>query len=243
VAEIRDSRITSATGVAVSRVPILGARSGSTPSAALQELFVRPIPISIARRLIEREHYLHTFPGGTHLAFGIFVDSRLLGALTLGVGPFNAHSLVEEARPSDCLTLTRFWLADELPRNSESRVLGLILRHLKRHTDLKFLITYADPSQGHLGTIYQATGWTYTGLSQANPLYDLGDGKVHHSRSLSHAYGSHSLRHFSSCGIDITLVPQVAKHRYIFFLDPNWRSRLNAPAIPFPKREVKDGTP
>ncbi|RAL70115.1 hypothetical protein C1G86_1440 [Dehalococcoides mccartyi] len=43
----------------------------------------------------------------------------------------------------------------------------MLFRYLKRHTDLKFLVSYSDPSAGHLGIIYQATGWLYTGLSSA----------------------------------------------------------------------------
>jgi hypothetical protein len=192
----------------------------------------------LARRLLEREHYLHSFPGGTKLAFGAFVGARLLGALTLGAGPSNAYSLVDGATPDHCLTLSRLWLSDELPHNSESRFIGVVLRALKRNTRLKFLVSYADPAQSHLGTIYQATGWVYTGLSQATPLYDIGDGRRYHSRSLSHSFGSHGLAHFQRHGIDVKLVPQQAKHRYLYFLDQAWRARLRAPELPYPKKEV-----
>jgi hypothetical protein len=98
---------------------------------------------------VERHHYLHSLPSGTRLSFGVFNDSRLMGTLTLGVGPLNAYSLVDGATPDDCLTLTRLWLSDELPRNSESRFIGVVLRSLKRHTSLKFLVSYDDPAQGH----------------------------------------------------------------------------------------------
>jgi hypothetical protein len=174
------------------------------------------------------------------MAFGVFLGRRLLGALTLGVGPLNAYSLVEGATPDDCLTLARLWLSDELPQNSESRFLGVVLRGLKRHSRLKFLISYADPAQGHLGIIYQATGWLYTGLSEAMSLYDVGDGKARHSRSLSHAYGTHSVEHFSRHGIQVNLVPQQAKHRYVYFLDPSWQEQLQVPVLAYPKREVPD---
>jgi hypothetical protein len=215
---------------------------GSIPRAALQQIQVKPVPVSVARRLLEREHYLHSLPGGTCLSFGVFIGGSLLGAMTFGVGPTNAYSLVEDAKPDDCLTLTRLWLSDELPQNSESRVLGIVLRSLKRHTRIKFLISYADPAQDHLGIIYQATGWLYTGLSEAMPRYDIGDGKSHHSRSLSHAYGTHSVEHFSRHGVQVKLVPQQAKHRYVYFLDPSWRDRLQVPALPYPKREVPNGS-
>ena len=228
----------SASGVAAARPASQQAGGGATPTPALQSLEVRPIPILAARRLIEREHYLHSLPGGTRLAFGVFMGSRLMGALTLGVGPLNAFSLIDGATSDDCLTLTRLWLSDSLPQNSESRFLGVVLRPLKRHTWLKFLVSYADPAQGHLGTIYQAGGWRYTGLSEAMPMYDIGDGKARHSRSLSHAFGTHSVQYLAAHGVQVKLVPQQAKHRYLYFLDSSWPARLRVPVLPYPKREV-----
>jgi hypothetical protein len=228
----------SAGGVAAARSEDHRTGGGATPTPALQQLMVKPVPVVIARRLLEREHYLHSLPGGTRLAFGAFTVSRLLGAMTLGVGPLNAYSLVDGAVPNDCLTLSRLWLSDELPRNSESRFIGVVLRSLRKNTSLIFLVSYADPAQGHLGTIYQATGWVYTGLSQATPLYDIGDGRHYHSRSLSHSFGSHGLAHFRRHGIGVKLVPQEGKHRYVYFLVPTWRARLRVPELPYPKKEV-----
>lgn len=225
----------SAAGVKVSIVSLQGTGPGASPRAALHTLQVRPVPFPVARDLLVCNHYLHSMPGGTQLAFGVFVGSSLLGALTLGVGPKNAHRLVEGATADDCLTLSRLWLSDDLPPNSESRLLGIVLRALRRHTQVKFLVSYADPSAGHLGIIYQATGWVYTGLSEAMPLYDLGDGKARHSRSLSHAFGTHSLLHFERHGVAVRLVPQAAKHRYVYFLDPSWRLRLLTPVLTYPK--------
>jgi hypothetical protein len=178
------------------------AGGGATPILALQSLQVGAIPFWAAKELLKREHYLHSFPGGTQLAFGVFVENRLLGALILGSGPANAYALVEGAQLRDYLSLTRLWLSDQLPPNSESRVLGIVLRALKRSTDLKFLITYADPTQGHLGYIYQATGWVYTGLSQGTPHYDTGDGKPYHSRTLSQIYGTHSIKYLGAQGLN-----------------------------------------
>lgn len=211
---------------------------GSNPTSSLHHIRVSPIHVQIAGIIINKHHYLHSWPGGTKLAFGVFDGQKLLGALTLGAGPYQAFRLVDESRPDDCMTLTRLWLSDRLPRNSESRVIGVVLRNLKKHTSLKFLISYADPAQGHMGTIYQATGWIYTGLSSAMPLYDLGDGKVRHCRSLSHAYGTHSVKHFADHGVTVNLIPQMGKHRYIYLLEPSLRSRLSMPILPYPKKGV-----
>ena len=83
--------------------------------------------------------------------------------------------------------------------------------------------------------------WTYTGLSQASPRYDLGDGKARHGRTLSHDFGTRSLKYFGLHGVEVTLVEQAAKHRYVMFLDQQWRERLRAPVLPYPKRLL--GTP
>ena len=205
--------------------------------AIVKDLNIAPISQIDAKEILIPNHYLHSFPGGTKLSFGVYLDARLLGALTFGVGPYLGYKLVKDASPDDVVTLTRLWLSDDLPRNSESRVLGFVLRSLRKETSLKFILAYSDPSAGHLGTIYQATNWLYTGLSSATPLYDIGDGIPRHSRSLAHQLGSHSIRYLTSQGIKVKTVPQMAKHRYIYFLDDSWRTRLLVPVLPYPKKE------
>jgi hypothetical protein len=165
------------------------------------------------------------------------LDNRLLGVITFGAGPANAFRLVDGVSPDDCLTLTRLWLSQELPKNSESRIIAISIRYLRKYTKLKFLVSYADPVQGHVGTIYQATGWSYTGLSEATPKFDVGDGVARHSRSFSHALGSHSLKYLSECGLDIKVIPQQPKHRYIYLLDQRLKSKLHTVTLPYPKNQ------
>jgi hypothetical protein len=220
-------------------VPIQGARGGSKPTPALHCLAVKPIPPVITKELIQRNHYLNSLPGGTMLCFGIFLGERLLGAVTLGAGPYQAYHLVDGAERKDCLVLTRLWLSDELPCSSESRVLGVVARLIHHCTDVKFLISYADPLAGHVGTIYQSAGLLYTGPSSIMSLYDLGDGIARHSRSVAHDYGSHSIEYLGNHGIKVKLVAQSAKHRYLKFLNASWRCRLTVPVLPYPKKEVE----
>ena len=205
--------------------------------AIVKDLNIAPISQIDAKEILIPNHYLHSFPGGTKLSFGVYLDARLLGALTFGVGPYLGYKLVKDASPDDVVTLTRLWLSDGLPKNSESRVIGIVLRSLRKETSLKFVLAYSDPAAGHVGTIYQATNWLYTGLSSATPLYDIGDGIIHHSRSLAHQLGSHSIRYLTYRGIVVKTVPQMAKHRYIYFLDDSWRTRLLVPVLPYPKKD------
>ena len=231
----------SAGGVSAARPATQRAGGGAIPTPALQSIQVRPVSVKIAKEIIVRNHYLHTMPGGTKLAFGIFSGDRLMGAVTLGVGPFNGHRLVSGATHGDCICLTRLWLDDGLPKNSESRVLAVILRSLARDTSVKFVVTYADPSAGHLGTIYQAGGWFYTGVSGPSVLYDLGDGVGRHSRTFGHALGTRSLRYLRRHGTRVSPIERPGKHRYLYFLDKAWSDKLNVPVRPYPKSNTLDG--
>ena len=227
-----------AVSVNESLTPIHGLDPGLNPSTVLQ---VQPIPVIIAKNLIEKHHYLHTLPAGTQLSLGVFLAKTLMGALTFGVGPFQAYRLVQGAGRGECLTLTRFWLDDTLPGNSESRVIGSVLRSLKKYTSLKFLVSYADPSLGHLGTIYQSTNWLYTGLSGSLTLYDFGDGVLHHSRTIGSIYGTRSAGYLKAHGAKLTLITHSGKHRYLYFLDRSWREHLRVPVLPYPKKEMING--
>ena len=239
--ELRDTDHESthcAGSVEAARPAFRQAGGGAIPTPVLHSLRLIPIPHAIAKCYVERNHYLHSMPGGTDLCFGVLAGGRLLGAMTFGAGPANAYRLVSASRRADCLTLSRLWLSDDLPSNSESRVIGIALRVLRRVTNVKFVVSYADPAQGHLGGIYQATNWLYTGLSEATPLLDLGDGVNRHSRSVSHSLGTHSVRFLTRQGLAVRKVPQQRKHRYIYFLDTACRTRLIPPILPYPKQEV-----
>ena len=87
----------SAASVMASTAPAHGDGPGSTPRAALQSLWVSPVPVKVAKELIVRNHYLHSLPGGTQITVGAFLGARLLGVVVLGVGSFNAKSLVKGA--------------------------------------------------------------------------------------------------------------------------------------------------
>ena len=78
---------TSAGGVKAARPADQRAGGGAIPTPALHHLLVKPIPQAMASELLVREHYHHSFPGATHLCFGVFCEKRLLGALTLGSAP------------------------------------------------------------------------------------------------------------------------------------------------------------
>ena len=234
-----------AAGVTGSTVSYQETGAGSRPSAALQvpafgpkDLLVGSLPSIVARRLCEEKHYLHSYPGAALLNLGIFCGNSLMGVVVLGAGPTNIHRLLRDASREEVVCLARLWLDDRLGRNSESRTLGIILRQLrKEQTTIKALVAYSDPKAGHTGVIYQASGFLYLGKSTVMPLYKLADGSVHHSRRLSHRYGTHSRKYFQLHGVDLELVEQEPKYTYVALVEPSWRARLTRTVLPYPLKE------
>ncbi len=221
-------------------LPVQEESRGSSPTAALQtylpkDILVHPIPTIIAKSVCESKHYLHSFPGGSMISFGISGGEKLLGVAVLGVGPANAYRLLQGAKQSQVICLTRLWLDDRLGRNCESHTLAVILRALKRKTNIKALVAYSDPAAGHNGTIYRAAGFLYLGESEATPLLRMPDGVERHSRSVAQVFGTHSIKHFASHGIKVELVPQSKKLIYICLLDSIWRERLTRKVLTYPK--------
>jgi len=133
------------------------------------------------------------------------------------------------------LTLACFWLADDLPKNAESRVLAYMLRWLRRHGTWKAVVSFADPAAGHVGTIYQATGWLFVGTTAAESYIDVAGVGLCHPRSVYTRYGTNKATHLTATGVPASRVRTAPKLRYIHVLNPSWRWRLGCAVFPYPR--------
>jgi len=155
-------------------------------------------------------------PGGSLWDFGIFSDHRLLGVATFTMRPSLVYRTMEGVDSENCATLSRLWLSDDLPSNSESRALGVMLRFLRRYQGaVKFIVSYADPNVGHLGRIYQATNWLYVGLCEDTGMVDPGDGKRWHTRTLSSLIGTCPLADIGQFVQGARRIYRGAKHKLL----------------------------
>ena len=205
------------------------------PRSVPKALRVEPVVPSVVRAIVTDFHYLHSMPAAPRLCFGVYDDGVLAGAVVLTAGARQGHKLLAAARPQEVATLARLWLKDTLPKNAESRVIGIVLRHLRTRCGWKLVISYADPAAGHVGTIYQATGWIYLGRGNAESYVELGSGQVLHPRTVYQRFGSNAVGHLSRTGIPARRRKVAAKHRYAYVLDPAWRWRLRNTGRPYPK--------
>ena len=203
----------------------------------LKDWSIREIETRIAVDIVVSNHYLHR-KGPCSRAFGLFdPEGSLRGVVTYGVpasvplvkgllGPENRHLVGE---------LTRLWIDDDAPRNGESYLIG----NTVRKSGYEVLVSFADTSMGHLGIVYQATNWLYTGLSSKHKDWILLGHEGRHTRHTWDEWG----------GIEgakkaiperMRQVERPRKHRYVFINAKGARKRwllgqLMYPILPYPK--------
>ena len=211
--------------------------------SVVKALEVRAVEPSAIKPMIEVDHYLHSMPGGVLRSFGVYLQGDLVGAVVFTSGARQGHRLLDAARPRDVATLSRLYLKDDVPKNAESRVLGVVLKILRRETSLRLILSYADPAAGHVGTIYQASGWLYLGQTEPNTYVDLGDGRLQHPRSVYNRFGSNAIGHLRATGVPARRRQVGGKHRYACVLDPTWRWRLLRASRPYPKAQGRGPPP
>lgn len=130
--------------------------------------------------LVTGNHYLHRMPAVVPCSLSLTVDGWVKGALVWAIPPKET----EQRYGCETWELARLWLADELPHNSESWFIGRAIKHVRqKHPSVGALVSYADPSAGHIGTIYKATNWHYEGMTDSErsvPRWDyyLGNRRV-----------------------------------------------------------------
>lgn len=147
-------------------IPALQAgRGGQNPTPALQ--FTQDVNGAGVREFVCDNHYSRKCPPSKFYFSAWFAPK--IATHRVGACVFNAPQLPKIAKCYEVdLELNRLVLLDECPKNSESRFIGWALRWLRKNTQFKKVISYADPRFGHLGTIYRASNFQYVGTEQGH---------------------------------------------------------------------------
>lgn len=192
--------------------------------------------------MVIQNHYSHSWTSCRY-SFGLFDNEKLIGVAVYGfpVGRQVVKSITATLLNEDVLELTRLWIIDEAGKNSESWFIGKTFSWLRKNTSIKILISYSDPMQNHLGTIYQATNWLYQGngtMLIRGFLHQI-NGKLMHPRTVVSKYGTIDTEHLKKIDPNYKRVEMKKKHRYIYILRNNDRkniiSQLKHPIVPYPK--------
>ena len=105
-------------------------------------------------------HYLAKRPAIVLLCLVAERNGEKIGCIVYSAPPREA----DKRYGGKTWELARVYLLDEVPRNAETWLIGKSVRYIKRnHREVKHLLSYADPSAGHRGTIYKAANWRQDG--------------------------------------------------------------------------------
>ena len=161
---------------------------------------VKKINYNDTKHFILNIHYAKRMPSVIQYSFGLFEDNILVGIITYGIpaSPFLCKGIAGVKNKSLVLELSRLVLKNN-KKNEASMLVGKSLKLLPKP---KIILSYADTDQDHVGFIYQATNFYFTGTTK--PRTDMAGKNGKHSR---HHLGSKTNRIFRS-----------AKHRYVYVI-------------------------
>ena len=155
-----------------------------------RDLEISPCNIKEIRPFVDKHHYSHSTNGvKIKHCFKVAYQRKLVGGVIFGAMSTTAWKKFSDTERS-VIELRRLVLLDEAERNSESRVIGYCLRYIKKNdSEIKIVVSYADPYHGHTGVIYKASNFKYIGASGKDKGFvDIETGKTYHSRALRTKY-------------------------------------------------------
>lgn len=225
--------------------------------ASAKDIRLEPIASRQSREFICKHHYSGKCPMNSQMHIGVFLNGKLLGAMAFGP-PLDRRKvlgLVRDTEWNGMVELNRMVFLDELPRNSESRAIGIACRQLKKHApQLEWILSFADGSQCGDGTIYRASGFLLTHIRPTQDLARLKSGEVVHSMTLKSSpnsprpeLGGRTFFDVSDGFLSFTRYCKAANAeilkgfqlRYIKPLNGTVLGRLTVPVIPFSEIEKR----
>lgn len=140
---------------------------------------VIPVSQAAAVAFIESTHYAMGAPNTSVARHGLYRrdDFFTLHGVALWLPPTKAAAVSVAGEDwRQVLALSRLCVADTVPPNGASFLLGRSMRLLDRNT-WRTLLTYADTAYGHTGAIYLATNWERVGLVPGSDAWTTSTGE------------------------------------------------------------------
>ncbi len=210
----------------------------SMSDAEPRTMTIQRVGASTLRGAMASYHYSGRMPDAVQECFAGYYGTTFAGGIAFGPGAASVRSELPELTPQQCRELVRLWSPDDMPRNTESRLISMALRALQ---GIRLVVSFSDPAAGHVGTIYQATNAVYLGMSGDGTRYVTREGERIHAR-VAHIY---RVRHNEYSDLSNAAIAEqegwtaektTGKHRYAWALGSRADKRILASlALPYPK--------
>ena len=214
--------------------PLSNARPAAMNSTSKPRLKIDWATHEAASFAVKNWHYSETLPVGKLVKVGVWEDGRFIGVVIYSWGANNNLSKPYGLEMIECCELVRVALTNH--KTPVSRIMAIAQKFLvKKSPGLRLMVSFADPSAGHHGGIYQANGWVYCGASAPSYEFRL-NGKRLQKRAYTGAnYGSPKMA-LPECAVKVATP---GKHRYLMPLDAAMREQIAPLAKPYPKRTTR----
>lgn len=185
----------------------------------------------------ENWHYSESVPVPPLVKIGAWENNKFIGCVVFSRGASSNLLKPYGLTQIEGCELTRIALNKHI--TPVSKILSIAIKFLKKNSpNLKLIISFADPNEGHHGGVYQATNWIYSGKSNPSFKYVDKNGKEWHSRQVSEKGFN-----IQQGNIRKTVKPSECKkiycsgkHRYLMPLTEEMKKRISKLSKPYPKR-------
>lgn len=207
---------------------------------------IRVSPAEAAHWICEI-HYAKRLPN-VMFAFGLFLKNEPVGYVTYG-SPSSAplrRGVAGCKYQNSVIELNRLVFRSPI-KNGPSMLVGRSLRMLPYPS---IVVSYADTSVGHIGYVYQACNFLYTGLSEKRSDWKIRGAEGMHGQSVADislpakggGKGARAEFMRAKFGDDFYLAQRARKHRYLYICARKREkkeivSALKYKILPYPKGE------
>ena len=236
------------------------------------KLSIRQIDKPTAKKMVIKYHYSKLWTKCS-VALGLFIDTgkehsffdeseeKMIGVIVYGdpIGRLTGQSISDEIKRTEVLELTRLFIHDGYGSNIESWFISQSFNWLRKNKpEIKALVSYASPVEGHSGTIYQATNWIYQGNNnrwndgwifkfdeEARLPWTLSDRWIHGRTIFPYFKTNDPYEIQKQVNKTFWIRKELQKHRYVYILANKKQKKkimktLKHETLPYPKSRDTD---
>jgi hypothetical protein len=218
------------------------------PHLDIKQAIVRPVGRRLAEQIILKYEWLGTMASSAY-HYGIFFGDYCAGVVCIGTGALLAGAYLSDQFgliPENILVLARGANVHWSPTGTNSRLVSIACRLVRRDTAKSLIIAFSDSDAGEIGTIYQACNWVYIGRgrsSRPDGEFIAPNGRVFNKRIVGQVAKANGVKYSTAKNAMLLngwdMQPENVKRRYVCILDKKDKAltrRVEAMRQPYPKR-------
>ena len=196
---------------------------------------IHSIDRKLANDIQIKNHYLHT-KASCIQAFALQDQTNsILGVILYGnpTAPTTIN-ICGESNRKNVIEITRLWIQDDTPKNTESFFIANTIKRVQK----SIIVAFADPDAEHIGTVYQASNFYYTGKSnRGGKVIAIKNNKIH-NKTLWKQYKTATKIKEVYGAENVYYKPYATKYRYVYIKNKEYLKELIYPIVAYPKRNI-----